>query len=142
MAITLVQSKTSTASHTFDFSTGNHTVSSTLSLDSNITPGNTVLLTVDIRTQKPAATQSGYIDYLPLSGNYNSILTGSAWNNLGTYSTTGIDALFTFNVTEDNRGDRHTIYGLWNAQLSGSFRTQLIFNFMVQKQGNSMAEKS
>ena len=135
MAITLVQSKTSTVSRTFDFSDGNHTVNSSLSLDSNITPGNTVLLTVDIRTQKPAATQSGYTDYLPLSGNYNDTLTGSTWNNLGSYSTTGIDALFTFNVTEDSRGDRHTIYGLWSDQLSGNFRNTIDIQFYGPEAG-------
>lgn len=135
MAITLVQSKTSTASASFDFSDGNHTVSSTLSFDSNITPGNTVLLTVDIRTQKTAATQSGYTDHLPLSGDYNDTLTGSTWNNLGSYTTTGIDALFTYNETEGGRGDRYTVYGFWSDQLSGSFRNDINIQFYGPEAG-------
>jgi len=129
MAITLVQSQEVTASLTWDFSVGNHTVSAGLRLNSDLTSGNVFLITVDIRTQKPETTQNSYPDYMPTSGNYNATLNSSTWNNLGSYSTTGMDGLFTFNNAEGGLGDRYTCYAFWTDQLSGSFNETINVQF-------------
>ena len=91
MAIALVQSKEVTTSLTWDFSAGNHTVSAGLRLGSDLTSGNVFLITIDIRTQKPELAQNGYPDYMPGSGNYNTTLNSSTWNNLGSHSTAGME---------------------------------------------------
>lgn len=129
MAIALVQSKEVTTSLTWDFSVGNHTVSAGLRLDSDLTSGNVFLITIDIRTQKPELVQNSYPDYMPGSGNYNTTLNSSTWNNLGSHSTTGMNALFTFNNAESNLGDRYTCYAFWTDQLSGSFNETINVQF-------------
>ena len=129
MAIALVQSKEVTTSFTWDFSAGNHTVSAGLRLGSDLTSGNVFLITIDIRTQKPELAQNAYPDYMPGSGNYNTTLNSSTWNNLGSHSTTGMDALFTFNNAESNLGDRYTCYAFWTDQLSGSFNKTINIQF-------------
>jgi len=129
MAIALVQSKEVTTSLTWDFSVGNHTVSAGLRLGSDLTSGNVFLITIDIRTQKPGLVQNSYPDYMPGSGNYNTTLNSSTWNNLGSHSTTGMDALFTFNNAESNLGDRYTCYAFWTDQLSGSFNKTINIQF-------------
>lgn len=129
MAITLVQNKEVTTSLTWDFSVGNHTVNATLRLDSDLTSGNVFLITVDIRTQKPGTTSTDYPDYMPTSGNYNTTLNGSTWNNLGSHSTDGMDALFTFQNIDNNIGDRYTCYAFWTDQLSGSFNETINVQF-------------
>ena len=135
MAIALVQRSEATTSLAFDFSVGNHTVSAAASLKSAIRSGNLVLITVDIRTQKPESTQNSYPDYLPTSGNYNSTLNSSTWDNLGSHSTTGIDALFTFNNAEGALGDRYTCYAFSSNQLSGSFSETINIQFYGPSSG-------
>ena len=129
MAIALVQSKEVTASLSFDFSVGNHTISRSIRSGAAITSGNMLLLTVDIRTQKTDSNQVSYPDYMPTSGNYNTTLNSSTWNNLGSNATNGMNSLFTFNNAESGLGDRHTSYAFWTDQLWGSFSKTIDVQF-------------